>query len=602
MPSSNAMTEPSAPMPAQPEPQETAQPTQPENRSDIVTSADYDTAYSHAHAQETGMYLSDDEKPEDLTPPELADKYHFVSQLGEGTQGKVFLAKRVSDGQKVAIKQQRIDSVKNWKEYTLFHREAEMLSKLNMTGVAKFYEACEFLDADPPCSYIVQEYIEGPTIKEILSTGTRMSLDRVYDLALQIIDILEKLHKHDPPVIHRDIKPSNIILKPLEGDSFQAYLIDFGAVANPQVQAGGSTIAGTFGYMSPEQHIGQPTPQSDTYALAALLAYLISGVNPANMKIQDLRLIIDPYVENHPPALVQTLRRMLEPSLANRLADYGELRKRFNDFKRGRYIVQQDNRPKLSKKALKKRLKEIGYLCQPQNLEVWEALPDAPEDRPEFPVTIRTRSRFTHAHAILIMAILTLIGGFLGYLMILANNVFLGLVCFIIFFTTGLIILWRKVRTMARKSDWRPHVINFETNALAVSGLGEYNTHPQIYKFGRKTIATISDIYYVPFEASDESENYSTDPVLRSPLWRIYYKFNPPDDASPDDIVHTIETHVMPDGKFKIGDPLPILYAGQATPDGVLQNITSMPFPFPVADMESKEDYICTNATRQYKQ
>ena len=58
----------------------------------------------------------------------------------------------------------------------------------------------------------------------------------------------------------------------------------------------------------------------------------------------------------------------------------------------------------------------------------------------------------------------------------------------------------------------------------------------------------------------------------------------------------------MPDGKFKIGDPLPILYAGQATPAGVLQNLTSMPFPFPVADMESKEDYICTNATRQYKQ
>ena len=71
---------------------------------------------------------------------------------------------------------------------------------------------------------------------------------------------------------------------------------------------GGSTIAGTFGYMSPEQTIGRPTPQSDTYALAALFTYIISGVDPAEMKTQDLRLIIDPYVENHPVALVQTLR------------------------------------------------------------------------------------------------------------------------------------------------------------------------------------------------------------------------------------------------------------------------------------------------------
>ncbi|MBQ4358832.1 MAG: hypothetical protein II767_01100, partial [Proteobacteria bacterium] len=337
-------------------------------------------------------------------------------------------------------------------------------------------------------------------------------------------------------------------------------------------------------------------------ALAALLAYLISGVNPADMKIQDLRLIIDPYVENHPPALVQTLRRMLEPALANRLADYAELRKRFTDFQRGRYVVQQENRPALSKRALKKRLQEVRYLCQPQNLEVWESLPDLPENRPEFPVSIRTRSRFQNLHAFLILFIFLLIGGGLFYLMIMSGFWTMGLIYFGIFLTIGFFIFLRKRNSMSRKKDWRPHVINFENNALTVSGLGEYNTHPLIYKYGRKTIATISDIYYVPFEASQSKDNYSDTPILQSPVWRIYYKFNPPDDASPDDIVHTIETHIMPDGKFKIGDPIPILYAGQKTPDGILQNINSMPFPFPAIDMETKEDYICTSVTRQYKQ
>ncbi|MBQ8035613.1 MAG: serine/threonine protein kinase [Proteobacteria bacterium] len=560
----------------------------------------YDIAYDQE--QKTGFHLSDDEPPKNLTPPELADKYTFVTKLGEGTQGKVYLAKRKSDGQKVAIKQLQIDSVKNWKEYTLFHREADMLAKLNMTGVAKFYEACEFLDANPPCSYIVQEYIEGPTIKEILSTGTRLSLDRVYDLALQIIDILEKLHKHDPPVIHRDIKPSNIILKPLKGDNFQAYLIDFGAVANPQVQAGGSTIAGTFGYMSPEQNIGQPTPQSDTYALAALLAYLISGVNPADMKIQDLRLIIDPYVENHPPALVQTLRRMLEPVIANRLADYGELRKRFTEFKNGQYVLKSENRPKLTQRALKKRLSEVKYLCQPQNLEVWEALPDLPQNRPDFPLSIRTKSRVSYARPILKLLVCIATGLALCTALWMVEFPFIGLLIAFIFIIAGVYMLTLDTSRLQRKKDWQPHVINFAQNDINMNGLGEYNTHPLIYKYGRKTIATITDIYYVPFETNDPTENQSDEPVLQSPIFRIYYKFNPPDDESLEDIVHTVETHIMPDGKFKIGDPLPILYAGQMDPSGVLKNITSIPFPFPTSDMETKYDYICTNLTRQTKQ
>ena len=309
------------------------------------------------------------------TPEGMLDNYRFLRALGQGAQSKVFLAERLSDHQKVAIKQLRIDSIKTWKEYTLFHREAEVLATLDIPGVVKLYEARDCLEADPPCSYIVQEYIEGPTLKKILASGYRFSLAQTYDLILQLIEILKKLHSHEPQVIHRDIKPSNIILRNWENGDFQACLLDFGAVSNPQVQSGGSTIAGTFGYMSPEQLIGRAVPASDTYALAALMAYLLSGVDPAEMTIKDLRLIIDPYVESHPRALVQMLRQMLEPSLDNRLSDLDKIKTRILDFKNNQYNLDLNQAHELEPQNFINHLREVRHLFQPQNLELWQSLP-----------------------------------------------------------------------------------------------------------------------------------------------------------------------------------------------------------------------------------
>ncbi len=70
------------------------------------------------------------------------------------------------------------------------------------------------------------------------------------------------------------------------------------------------------------------------------------------------------------------------------------------------------------------------------------------------------------------------------------------------------------------------------------------------------------------------------------PSFLISYKFNPPDDDTPNDIVHTIRTHIAPNGKINVGDALPILYT-QST----LGNIRSMPFPFPLNDLALPDDY-----------
>lgn len=567
------------------------------------------------------------------TPPELQDRYRFVRELGSGAQGKVFLAIRLEDNQKVAIKQLRIDSIKSWKEYTLFHREADVLSSLNIPGVVKFYEACDCLDANPPCSYIVQEYIEGMPLKKMLKGGCRFSLNRVYDIVLQLLDILKKLHTHEPPIIHRDIKPSNIILKQnQESDSYTAYLIDFGAVANPQIQSGGSTIAGTFGYMSPEQNIGRPTPQSDTYALAAMIAYMISGVDPAEMQVKDLRLIIDPYVENRPTALVQTLRRMLEPNIDMRLADINQLRQRFTNFKEDRYTLEDENYTPFSKDEFQNRLLKVERLCQPQNLELWQNLPDLPQNRPAFPVRLTTHPRFADyptynftpeqplpfgtalAAGIMIFPFAMVITSafansvqIFGHLAqthllhLIITFLFSCLLGFLFSFLLGMEFacitkyrhtLLARLLSSKKRKDYKNHELPYiQDTTQAIPQ--ECPRHMELFKFGRKTIATITAIEYesMPTHTATYYGNHLR--AETKPAFKVFYKFNPPDDDTDFDLIHSVIIHTDYRGMIKIGDPLPILYTGIfPAKDAPMHVTSSMPYPFPIGDLETPDDYI----------
>ncbi|MBR4984605.1 MAG: serine/threonine protein kinase [Proteobacteria bacterium] len=544
-------------------------------------------------------------EPKLQTPKTLADKYSMIRELGSGAQAKVFLAKRLSDGKLTAIKQLRIDSIKNWKEYTLFHREAEVLSTLDIPGVVKLYDAYDSLEEEPPCSYIIQEYIDGPTLKQVLKSGYRFSVSQVYDLVLQIIGILENLHAHEPPVIHRDIKPSNIILRNWDRDQFDACLIDFGAVSNAQVQSGGSTIAGTFGYMAPEQNIGRATPASDTYALAALTAYLLSGVEPADMKTGDLRLIVDPHIENHPRPVVQTLRQMLEPNMANRLSDLSELRRRFTAFKEGRYERIQTDDGVLAATDFQARLTQVKHLCQPQNIDIWQALPNDPDQRPALPDDIfYTHPRFHNylsvselndKHTIAGMFISMGICGFIGIqilIMAFISELFWRLFAVLLIFAIiflGTFLVNLSMKLILKKFLCKHHNFSaiLDSNTVKPEAC---SAHQKLYQHGQKTIATITEISHIPLESTINSADVTMPRFEAPPIYRIWYKFNPPDDAYFDDLVHYIDIHNNPTGKFKVGDPLPILYRAAGDDPCIITD--SMPFPLPFVDMEHSTDYI----------
>ena len=310
------------------------------------------------------------------TPTDIADRYTFTRFLGRGTQGSVYAAERKSDSLPVAIKVLQINSIQNWKEYELFWREAKTLQSLDIPGVATFYEAIENLDEDQPHAYLVQQLIQGKTLADTIKSGVRFSIQNVFSLAIQIIDILEKLHHHDPPIIHRDIKPSNILLEP-DGKDYKVYLTDFGAVYNPLLQRGGSTIAGTYGYMSPEQLMGSVSPASDIYALGVMLAELLSGISPADMEVTEFRLNIEKPLESVPAPVVSLIRRMTTPNASDRLCDYALLRQSFCAFAQNNYTQNAlVDSPRQSPKEYNRQLKKVERIGQKGNLDLWLQLPE----------------------------------------------------------------------------------------------------------------------------------------------------------------------------------------------------------------------------------
>ena len=525
----------------------------------------------------------------DETPELLLQRYRIVRKLGQGAQAQVYEAERLTDGQKVAIKALRIDSISAWKEYELFQREANVLKSLQMDGVASFVEAIECLDEDKPRAYIVQEFIEGRSLAQMMASGFRLDLRQIFQLTIDLVELLEKLHHHDPQIIHRDIKPSNIMLKPAENGRYIPYLIDFGAVANPQVQSGGSTVAGTYGYMPPEQLMGRPTPASDIYALAATLVYLISGTEPGEMQISDFRLIIEPHLEAVPRAVSETLRLMLDPNPQTRLCDYRKIQDIFRAFLNNDFMGTISN---VNFSVNDAQMEQVHELCQPGNLDIWAALPDAipreissPYQKylesiwdPKKKLSVKMESEGFVSFSI--SAFIIFIPCFL--LLIIIDAFFIQYSDYSTLDRSMCVILFAIVSLI--------YIVVIYCNVKNNRIKKEKNSYPMknLLRFGKKTVATIVKVEFQPLESSFiEKYNLKTkDGTYEEqnyyggfPCFKVQYRFNPLEDDNPDDLVHEVTINYDPQKKLSPGTPLPILYFIDLKNH---KQVTSMPYPLPL--------------------
>lgn len=232
----------------------------------------------------------------------LVDRYQLQTQLSDRLSRQTLLALDLTADRNVILKLLPLNPQIQWEEIKLFDREAQILKNLNHPQIPQYRDYFQ-LDAEQgyglPGFGLVQEYIPGQTIQQMLDEGVRFTEARVRSLAIQLLEILIYLHELSPPVLHRDIKPSNIIFQAETSDENpdrglvqgKVYLIDFGSVRDRAVAEGATfTVVGTGGYAPPEQLWGRATPKSDLYALGATLIHLLTGKPPADLPQRRMRL------------------------------------------------------------------------------------------------------------------------------------------------------------------------------------------------------------------------------------------------------------------------------------------------------------------------
>lgn len=206
--------------------------------------------------------------------PYVDGRYELLAVLGRGANGTTYRARNAS-GDEVALKEMLVRRATSLKNLEMFEREARTLRQLNHVAIPKYLE--EFtVDQGPNVGmYIAQELVRGQPLSEELDEP--MDVLDVLSIVREVGGILAYLHGLSPPVVHRDVKPQNLIRR-----GSTVHLIDFGAVQDV-VGTGGDgvpTMAGTVGYMAPEQLRGKSSTASDIYALGKTAVALLTGGKP----------------------------------------------------------------------------------------------------------------------------------------------------------------------------------------------------------------------------------------------------------------------------------------------------------------------------------
>jgi len=253
----------------------------------------------------------------------VGERYELVRALGRGAFGHTFLAHDRTNGRSVSVKVLDPRGDVDWKAYELFEREAAVLRSLRHQGVPEVYDVVEGTWQGAPATFLVMEYVEGTSLTQMIESEGQLDPAEALHLFLELLGILDYLHGRVPPILHRDIKPSNIIVRP----GGLPTLVDFGSVRRVFLSPdeAGSTVAGTYGYMPYEQYMGQASPASDLYALAATFLHLLTGRPPAEFMTGDGRLQVPDALPGD-SRLRAVVAQLLRPSPAERFASAREVR------------------------------------------------------------------------------------------------------------------------------------------------------------------------------------------------------------------------------------------------------------------------------------
>ena len=257
----------------------------------------------------------------------INDRYEVIKSIGEGGMANVYLAYDTILDRRVAVKVLRGDLSNDEKFVRRFQREALAASSLSHPNIVEMYDVGE----DNGIYYIVMEYIEGKTLKQLIKKRGGLTLSEAIDIMLQITDGISQAH--DSYIIHRDLKPQNIMIK----EDGAIKITDFGiamALNSTQLTQTNS-VMGSVHYLPPEQASGKgSTIRSDIYSMGILFYEILTGSlpfkgeNAVEIALKQMRDEI-PSVRKKNHAIPQSVENVILKATAknpkNRYADSKEM-------------------------------------------------------------------------------------------------------------------------------------------------------------------------------------------------------------------------------------------------------------------------------------
>jgi len=245
----------------------------------------------------------------------IAGRFLLLRELGRGGMGTVWLAADETLGRQVAIKELRPPrglagaDLEAQRQRAL--REARSAARIQHSNAVILYEVFP-AGAGDEAAYLIMEFVEGPTLGQLIAREGPRPAARVANYGLQLLDVLEAAHALG--IVHRDVKPGNILIA--AGD--QVKLADFG-IAHTAGTAGlaRGEFVGTYAYMAPELFDHAPvTPAADLWSLGATLYVAVEGRGPfdgeSTAAVLDAIRVADlpvPHCEPHLAAAIQGLLR-----------------------------------------------------------------------------------------------------------------------------------------------------------------------------------------------------------------------------------------------------------------------------------------------------
>jgi serine/threonine-protein kinase len=279
----------------------------------------------------------------------LANRYQVGELIGRGGMAEVHIGYDTRLGRSVAIKILRPDLARDPSFQTRFRREAQAAAGLNHPAIVAVYDTGEETIVSPTgerqiVPFIVMEYVEGHTVRDILKEGAAAPIDEAVEIIAGVLTGLE--YAHAAGLVHRDIKPANIMLTPTGA----VKVMDFGiarALADVgQTMTQAQAVIGTAQYLSPEQARGEEVDaRSDLYSVGCVLYELLCGrppfigdspVSVAYQHVRETPAKPSEYAPDVPAALDLIVLRALAKDRTQRYSSAHEFLGDLNAFMAGR--------------------------------------------------------------------------------------------------------------------------------------------------------------------------------------------------------------------------------------------------------------------------